>query len=73
MKESVKILLEIRLRANKDRCKAIEFLRKSADMLDLELTDVSEEKLVEMGRYLRLKEQYEDILFPPLQPLKTKN
>lgn len=73
MKESVKILLEIRLRANKDRCKAIEFLRKSSDMLDLELTDVSEEKLVEMGRYLRLKEQYEDILFPPLQPLKTKN
>ena len=73
MKESVKILLEIRLRARKDRCKAIEFLRKSADMLDLELTDVSEEKLVEMGRYLRLKEQYEDILFPPLQPLKTKN
>ena len=73
MKESVKILLEIRLRANKDRCKAIEILRKSADMLDLELTDVSEEKLVEMGRYLRLKEQYEDILFPPLQPLKTKN
>lgn len=73
MKESVKILLEIRLRARKDQCKAIEFLRKSADMLDLELTDVSEEKLVEMGRYLRLKEQYEDILFPPLQPLKTKN
>ena len=73
MKESVKILLEIRLRARKDQCKAIEFLRKSADMLDLELTDISEEKLVEMGRYLRLKEQYEDILFPPLQPLKTKN
>ena len=73
MKESVKILLEIRLRARKDQCKAIEFLRKSADMLDLELTDVSEEKVVEMGRYLRLKEQYEDILFPPLQPLKTKN
>ena len=73
MNESVKILLEIRLRARKDQCKAIEFLRKSADMLDLELTDVSEEKLVEMGRYLRLKEQYEDILFPPLQPLKTKN
>ena len=73
MKESVKILLEIRLRARKDQCKAIEFLRKSSDMLDLELTDVSEEKLVEIGRYLRLKEQYEDILFPPLQTLKTKN
>lgn len=73
MKEPVKVLLETRLRTRKDQCKAIEFLRKSADMLDLELTDVSEEKLVEMGRYLRLKEQYEDILFPPLQPLKTKN
>ena len=73
MKESVKILLEIRLRACKDKCRAIEFLRKSADMLDPELTDISEEKLIEMGRYLRLKEQYEDILFPPLQPLKTKN
>ena len=73
MKESVKILLEIRLRARKDQCKAIEFLRKSSDMLDLELTDVSEEKSAEIRRYLRLKEQYEDILFPPLQPLKTKN
>ena len=73
MKEPVKVLLETRLRTHKDQCKAIEFLRKSADMLDLELTDVSEEKLVEMGRYLRLKEQYEDILFPPLQPFETKN
>ena len=73
MKEPVKVLLETRLRTRKDQCKAIEFLLKSADMFDPELTDVSAEKLVEMGRYLRLKEQYEDILFPPLQPLKTKN
>lgn len=56
MKESTKVLLEAQLRNHKDVCRAIKFLLNSANMFDPELTDISEEKLAEMGAYLRLKE-----------------